>query len=206
MGRSWTKFAAIAVTAGTAVGTAALLVVQLPHPLNLLGTLAGPWLAAAFAVGTAARDRRSAGLAGAASMAAAVAAYYVARKLVHPGAPGGFTVSGQAVRYLVIGLLAGAGMAILGTAWKTGGWRWRGVAAGLLAGALGAEVLVLTARAWRGNEMMFALLQGGAAVAVAWFLPRSFRGRVVTLVVGVGSAVVVGGAILGLDLPLRLFP
>ena len=52
---------------------------------------------------------------------------------------------------------------------------------------------------------MFAVLQGGAAIAAAWMLPRSFRGRFLALIVGAGSAFVVGGAILALDLPLRLF-
>jgi hypothetical protein len=195
------------LAAGAVLGVAALLAVRsLPHPANLVGTLGGPWLATAFAVGTRAKGRPSAALAGAASMAAAVIAYYVARKLLNPSAFGGFTVRGEAFPYLVTGILAGAGMAVLGALWRSGGRRWRGVAPGLLAGALLAEVIVLTSRAWSGPELLFAVLQGGAAFAVAWVLPRSLRGRLVAVVVGGGSAAVVGGAILALDLPLRLLP
>jgi hypothetical protein len=198
---------AVAVVAGAALGLASLLAVRfLPHPANLLGTLGGPWLATAFAVGVVTRDRRSAVLSGALSMASAVVAYYVARVVLNTEAYGGVTVRGQAIPYLIVGLLAGAGMAVLGALWRSGGWRWRAVAAGLLAGALGAEVIVLMSRAWRGRELMLAVLQGGAAVVVAWVLPRSFRGRIIALIVGWGSAAVVGGAILALDLPLRLVP
>jgi hypothetical protein len=119
-------------------------------------------------------------------MGAAVVAYYLARKVMSPGAPGGYTVRGEAIPYLVLGLLAGAGMAVLGAFWTSGGTRWKGVAAGVLAGALGAEVIVLMSRSWRGPELMFAVLEGGAAVAAAWILPRSLRGRVPALIVGGG--------------------
>jgi Family of unknown function (DUF6518) len=198
--------AVIAVGAGAAVGIASFLAVRfLPHPANLIGTLGGPWLVTAFAIGAVARSRPSAVWAGALSMASAVLAYYGARKAISPSAPGGYLVRGGAVPYLVIGLLAGADMAILGTLWRTEGFRWRAVAAGLLAGALGAEVIVLTSRSWRGEELVFAVLQGGAALAAAWVLSRSFRGRLLALIVGAGSAFVVGGAVLALDLPLRLF-
>jgi hypothetical protein len=199
--------AAVALFAGAALGLASLFAVRfLPQPANLLGTLAGPWLAAAFAVGAATRDRRFAALLGALSMASAVTAYYVGRVALNAEAYGGLTVRGQAIPYLVIGLFAGAGMAVLGALWRSGGWRWRAVAAGLLAGALGAEVIVLTSQAWRGRELVFAVLEGGAAVVLAWTLPRSSRGRIVALIVGAGSAAVVGGAILALGLKLRLIP
>jgi hypothetical protein len=138
-------------------------------------------------------------------MAVAVVAYYLARKALNPAVAGGFTVRGEAIPYLAIGLVAGAGMAVLGASWRTGGTRWRAVAAGVLAGALGAEVIVLVSRSWRGPELVFAVLQGGAAIVVAWILPRALRGRLVALVVGGGFAAVVGGAILALNLPLRLF-
>ena len=196
----------IAVASGAGLGLASLLAVRfLPHPANLIGTLGGPWLVVAFTVGAVARDRRSAAWAGATSMAAAVTAYYTARWTLSPQAPGGLLVGGEVVPYLVIGLLAGTGMAVVGALWRTGRARVRGVAAGLLAGALGAEVIVLTSRAWRGQELVFAAIQGGAAVLVAWILPRSWRGRVIALIVGIASAVVVAGAILALNLPLRLF-
>jgi hypothetical protein len=205
-GRSTTRVAVIAVAAGAGLGVASLLAVRLlPHPANLIGTLGGPWLATAFAIGAAARSRGSAVWAGALSMAAAVIAYYLARGVMSPNAPGGYTVGGEAIPYVAIGLLAGAGMAVLGALWRTERFRWRAVAAGLLAGALGAEVIVLTSRSWRGEELVFAVLQGGAAIAAAWMLPRSFRGRFLALIAGAGSAFVVGGAILALDLPLRLF-
>lgn len=206
-GRSTRELAVIAVAGGAGLGLASLLAVRfLPHPANLIGTLGGPWLAVAFAVGAVARDRRSAAWAGAASMATAVIAYYVVRWMLSPRAPGGLLVGGEVAPYLVIGLLAGTGMAVVGALWRTGRARVRGVAAGLLAGALGAEVIVLASRAWQGQELVFAAIQGGAAVLVAWILPRSLRGRVIALIVGIASAVVVGGAILALDLPLRLFP
>lgn len=196
----------IAVATGAALGVASQLAVRLlPHPANLIGTLGGPWLATAFAVGAATRSRRSAAWAGTASMAVAVVAYYLARKALNPAVAGGFTVRGEAIPYLAIGLVAGAGMAVLGASWRTGGTRWRAVAAGVLAGALGAEVIVLVSRSWRGPELVFAVLQGGAAIVVAWILPRALRGRLVALVVGGGFAAVVGGAILALNLPLRLF-
>jgi hypothetical protein len=196
----------ISLAAGAGIGLVSLLAVRLlPHPANLLGTLGGPWLATAFAVGTLTRSRLQAAAAAAASQAAAVVTYYLARKFMSPGAPDGYTVRGEAIPYLVIGLLAGAGMGVLGAFWATGGTRWRAIAAGVLAGALGAEVIVLMSRSWRGSELVLAVLQGGAAVAVAWMLPRSLRGRVLALIIGGGSAAVVGGAILALDLPLRLF-
>jgi hypothetical protein len=137
-------------------------------------------------------------------MAAAVAAYYVALKLMSPAAPGGLTVRGEAVPYFEIGLLAGAGMGALGAFWRSGGTRWRAVAAGLLAGALLAEVIVLTSGTWSGPERVFALIQGGGAIAAAWLLPRSLRGRFIALLIAGASAAIVGGTILALDLPLRL--
>jgi hypothetical protein len=198
---------AVALAAGAVLGVVALLAVRfLPHPANLLGTLGGPWLATAFAVGVVTRDRRLAALSGALTMVSAVIAYYLARVALNAEAYGGVTVRGQAIPYLVVGLLAGAGMAVLGALWRSGGWRWRAVAAGLLAGALGAEVIVLMSRAWRGRELILAVLHGGAAVVVAWILPGSSRGRIIALIVGWGSAAVVGGTILALDLPLRLIP
>jgi hypothetical protein len=63
-------------------------------------------------------NRRSAAWAGAASMAAAVVAYYLARKAINPAAFGGYFVRGEAIPYLVIGLIAGAGIAVLGAAWR----------------------------------------------------------------------------------------
>ena len=45
----------------------------------------------------------------------------------------------------------------------------------MLTGALGAEVIVLTVQAWTGVELIWAVIQGGAAVAVALALPRSRR-------------------------------
>jgi hypothetical protein len=205
-GRSTSSLALIAVAAGVGLGIASLLAVQLlPHPANLIGTLGGPWLAVAFAVGATARSRGTAAWAGALSMAAAVSAYYFLLKTMNPGFRGGYTVRGEAIPYLVIGLIAGGGMAVLGASWRNGGVRWRAVAAGLLAGALGTEVIVLMSRAWRGPEQVLAVVQGGAAIVVAWVLPRSLRGRVLALIVGIGSAMVVGGVILAFDLPLRLF-
>ena len=60
-GHSTRELALIAVASGAGLGLASLLAVRfLPHPANLIGTLGGPWLAVAFAVGAVARDRRSA--------------------------------------------------------------------------------------------------------------------------------------------------
>lgn len=187
------------------LGAAALLIVQLPHPIDLLGTLGGPWLATAFAVGTFAPRRRWAAAAGAASLAAAIVAYYAMRLAVHPGAPGGFTVGGQIGPYLLIGLVAGAAFGVLGSAWRSGGSIGRIVGPGLLAGALGAEVIVLTAQAWTGTELVWAVIQGGAAIAVALVLPGSRRRGRLALAVGIVSAVAVGAAILATGLKLRLF-
>ncbi|HYY07779.1 MAG TPA: DUF6518 family protein, partial [Actinomycetota bacterium] len=172
------------MAAGGALGVASFLAAQLlPHPANLLGTLGAPWLAVAFAVGSFAPSRPSSAWAGAASMAAAVAAYYVAREVAHPAAPGGLLIRGEVVRYLAIGLLAGAAFAVAGHAWRRGGFLTRGIAAGLLAGALGAEVIVLSVRSWSGSELAFALIQGAAALAVALLLPDSRTSRGVALAV-----------------------
>jgi hypothetical protein len=203
--RSPARLAAIAVGAGAALGAASLLIAQLPHPINLLGTLGGPWIATAFAVGTLARRRGPAATAGAASIVAAVVAYYAMRLVVHPGAPGGFTVGGQIGPYLLIALLAGAIFGALGSGWGNGGMVARIVGPGLLAGALGAEVIVLTVQAWSGVELIWAVIQGGAAVAVALVLPGSRRASRLALVIGVVSAVAVSAVILAADLKLRLF-
>jgi hypothetical protein len=45
---------AIAVAIGAALGVATKLIVELPNPVGLLGTLGGPWLATAFVVGVVA--------------------------------------------------------------------------------------------------------------------------------------------------------
>jgi Family of unknown function (DUF6518) len=203
--RSSASLAAIAVGAGAVLGAAALLIAQLPHPFNLLATLGGPWIATAFAVGTFARRRRPAALAGAASMVSAVVAYYAMREVVHPGAPGGFTVGGQIGPYLLIALVAGPVFGALGSAWGSGGTVARIVGPGLLAGALGAEVIVLTVQAWTGVELVWAVLQGGAAVAVALVLPGSRRAARLALVLGIVSAATVSAVILSVDLKLRLF-
>ena len=184
---------------------ASFLLVQLPHPVNLLGTLGAPWLAVAFAVGAFAASRSSSAWAGAATMAAAVAAYYVARKLVHPDARGGFLIRGEVIRYLAIGLLSGAAFAIAGHAWREGRFLRRGIAAGLLAGALATEVIVLSVRAWRGSELVFAALRGAAAVAVALRLPGSRPAFDLALAIGASSTAIAAAIILLADLPLRLF-
>jgi hypothetical protein len=199
------RLAVVAVWAGAGLGAASFLLVQLPHPVNLLGTLGAPWLAVAFAVGAFAPSRSSSAWAGAASMAAAVAAYYVARKLVYPAAPGGLLIRGEVIRYLAIGLISGAAFGVAGHAWRQGGFLRRGIAAGLLAGALAAEVLVLSVRAWRGSELAFAVLQGAAALAVALRLPGSRQSRGLALAVGASSAGIASAIILIADLPLRLF-
>lgn len=199
------KLAAIAIGAGAALGAAALLIVQLPRPIDLLGTLGGPWIATAFAVGTFARRRGPAAAAGAASMVAAVVAYYAMRQVVHPGAPGGFTVGGQIGPYLLIALAAGAIFGALGSAWRGGGMVGRIAGPGLLAGALGAEVIVLTVQSWNGVELIWAVIQGGAAVAVALVLPGSRRAARLALVLGIVSAAAVAAVILAADLKLRLF-
>jgi hypothetical protein len=199
------RTALIAVATGAGLGIASQLVVRLPNPLGLLGTLAGPWLATAFAVGAVARSRRSAWWAGAASMAAAIVAYYVLRWVINPDVAGGVTVRGQAIPYLVIGLVAGAGMGILGALWRTGTIRWNVLGPGLLAGALGAEVIVLSTRAWRGDDLVLAVAQGAAAVAAAWFLPGGRLRGLAACAVGIAAATAAAGIILAADLPLRLF-
>ena len=203
--RSPARLAAIAIGAGAVLGAASLLIVQLPHPVNLLGTLGGPWIGTAFAIGSFAPRRGAAALAGAAAMVAAVVAYYAMRQVIHPGAPGGFTVGGQIGPYVLIGLLAGAVFGALGSAWRSGGVIARIAGPGLLAGALGAEVIVLTVQAWTGVELVWALLQGGAAIAVSLMLPGSRRGGRLALLVGIVSAAVVSAVILAADLKLRLF-
>ena len=196
----------VAVAAGAGVGIASQLIVRLPNPIGLLGTLGGPWLATAFAVGSIVRSRRSAWWAGALSMAAAVIAYYVLRQALDPSAPGGVTVRGQALPYLVIGLIAGAGMGALGAIWRTGSFRWKVLAPGLLAGALGAEVIVLSIRAWRGDDLILAVVQGAAAVAVAWVLPGGRLRGLASGAIGIASAGLVAGIVLAANLSLRLFP
>ena len=204
--RSTARLAAIAVGSGAVLGAASLLIVRyLPHPLNLLGTLGGPWVATAFGVGSFARRRSWAALAGATSMAAAVIAYYVLRKVVHPGAFGGFTVGGEAINYLLVGLVVGAAFAILGSAWRGGGFVARIVGPGLLAGALGTEVVVLTVQSWDGAELMWAVVQGVAAIAVALLLPGTRRGGRIALVVAIVSAAVASAAILATGYRPRLF-
>ena len=138
-------------------------------------------------------------------MAAAVAGYYVTRDALGASVPGGLTVGGQATRYLVFGLFAGAAFAFLGASWRRGRSPWRIVAPGLLAGALGAEVVVLSVRAWSGTDLVWAVVQGGAAVALAILLPGNASRGAAGVVVGIASAVAAGGLILALDLPLRLF-
>ena len=134
-------------------------------------------------------------------------AYYAARLTLSPHAPGGLLVGGEVVPYLVIGLLAGTGMAVVGALWRTGRARVRRSGRpDSSTAALGAEVIVLASRAWRGRELVFAAIQGGAAVLVAWILPPSLRGRVIAMIVGIASAVVVAGAILALDSPAPPLP
>jgi hypothetical protein len=203
--RSSTHLAAIAIGSGAVLGAASLLIVQLPHPINLLGTLGGPWVATAFGVGSFARRRAAAALAGAATLAAAVIAYYVMRKVVHPGAFGGFTVGGEAINYLSVGLVTGAAFAILGSAWRGGGFVARIVGPGLLAGALGTEVFVLSVRSWTGAELIWAVIQGGAAIAVALRLPGTKRGGRLALLLAILSAALAGSVILATGHRPRLF-
>jgi len=200
------RLAAIAIGSGAALGAVSLLFVRyLPHPLNLLGTLGGPWVATAFGVGSFARRRSWAALAGAASMAAAVTAYYFLRKVVHPGAFGGFTVDGEAINYLLVGLVIGAAFGILGSAWRGGGFVARIVCPGLLAGALATEVIVLSVQSWDGAELIWAVAEGVAAIAVALVLPGTRRGGRYALVLAIVSAAAVSAAILATGYRPRLF-
>ena len=200
------KLAAIAVGGGLALGVASFLLAQLPHPVNLLGTLGAPWLAVAFAVGAFAPSRTSSIWGGAASMASAVAAYYLARRLAHSSAPGGLLIRGEVLRYLAIGLLSGAVFGIVGHAWRRSAFVRQGIAAGLLAGAFAAEVLVLSVRAWQGSELAMTVVEGAAAVAIATRLPRNRPARALALGIGAVAGALVAAVILVGDLPLRLFP
>jgi hypothetical protein len=200
------KLATVAIGAGAVLGAASLLIVRyLPHPLNLLGTLGGPWVATAFGVGSLARRRAWVALAGAASMAAAVIAYYFLRTVVRPGAFGGFTVGGEAINYLLVGLVIGAAFGVLGSAWRGGGFVARIVGPGLLAGALATEVIVLSVQSWDGAELIWAVVEAVAAVAVALLLPGTRRGGRFALVLAIVSAVAVSAAILATGYRPRLF-
>ena len=202
--RTSAKLAAIAIGAGAALGAAALLIVQLPHPINLLGTLGGPWIATAFAVGTFAR-RGPAAAAGAGAWSPRSSRTTRCDRSFTRGTPGGFTVGGQIGPYLLKALLAGAIFGALGSAWRGGGTIGRIAGPGLLAGALGAEVIVLTVQAWSGVELVWAVIKGGAAVAVALVLPGSRRAARMALVLEIVSAAAVAAVILAADLKLRLF-
>lgn len=79
------------------------------------------------------------------------------------------------------------------------------VGPGLLAGALGTEVIVLTVQSWDGAELMWAVLQGVAAIAVALLLPGTRRGGRLALVVAIVSAAVASAAILATGYRPRLF-
>jgi hypothetical protein len=148
------------------------------------GALGGPWLVGAFAAGAFAGMRRAGALAGAVAIVFGTAVYYVLAHWIERNTGLRYAAAagiGWAIPGAVIGALFGAA----GAAWREGG-RPRAVAAGLLAGGLLAEALLLTS-VWSTAAAQRALSVELCAAGILGLLLVG-RARLAPLALGVAAA------------------
>jgi hypothetical protein len=132
-------------------------------PLKVLASMAnavGPWLIAAFFVGSRFADPRRGALGGFAALAIGVVAYYVSVLAIY-----GPVLSDVALRAGALWIAAAAVVGPLygaaGSAWAAGEGRWRIPAVALLSGGLLAEAAyrAITVEAWTGVDLSRSAIQ-----------------------------------------------
>jgi hypothetical protein len=134
---------------------------HLPHgdALAALGralvALGGPWLAAAWTIGTLAGSRRRGALGGAAALALGTGAWYLLTVAAGGRAAVAYAVP-VAAAWAAVALGAGALFGLAGAAWRDGGRRVRAAAIAALAGALAGEALLLAGQ-WSGRAAALVL-------------------------------------------------
>lgn len=162
--------------------------------IHWAGALGGPWLLGAFVAGVLAGERRAGALAGAVAIVSGTAAYYAIFHYVEQSTSL-FYAAAAGVGWSVAGAVVGALFGGAGGLWTEGG-RARAWAAGILAGGLLAESLLLW-HAWDGDSAQRAVvIQALAAALLALALSRRVR---LTASVALGSA----GVLLAGELVVR---
>jgi hypothetical protein len=109
----------LAITAGVLLGLVSRASDLLPREVGWLGNLAAIWLAAAFAVGSATKRSRTAGVAGSVTLAIAALVHYASGRLLRHGLSTellGFPL----LHWIVIGTALGALFGALGSVWRRG--------------------------------------------------------------------------------------
>jgi hypothetical protein len=189
--------ATVTVLFGVAIGIAGRATDHVSSSLLYwAGTLGGPWLLTAFAVGAFTGSRRRGAAAGAVALAVGVVTYYAVFRLVEERTS---TLDAVVVgtAWTLGALPIGAAFGWAGGAWRrTRGPRWTAV----LAGALVGEALLLWLQGrlvggtWRQEDAVIALqTQAVIGVGAALVLARA-RMRALAWTGGVAPAAVVAEA------------
>ncbi|HEX5268236.1 MAG TPA: DUF6518 family protein [Acidimicrobiales bacterium] len=190
---SWTG----TLGAGAILGVASRLGDDLVGGWAWIANIGGPWLVAAFVLGTLARSPRTAAAWGTLALLSAVGSYYTWIALVQDGA-GRQHLGWLVALWVVVGAGAGTAFGAAGWAWRTGPGPARLVGAGLLSSALVGEAAVLLAGESAGVQAVFLaeLVVGGA---LPWALlrhPRDVAGSAVLAATFLPAAVVGTAAVM----------
>jgi hypothetical protein len=187
----------VGIGVGIVLGLAGRATDHVPGLIHWAGALGGPWLLGAFAAGALCGGRREGALAGAVAIVAGTAVYYAVFHWVEH-ATGLRYAAAAGVGWSIAGAVVGGLFGAAGALWREGGTA-RGVAAGVLAGGLVAESLLLW-QVWDGETARSALtIQLGAAALLAVALTGRARLAPITLAVATVSA----GALFAGELVVR---
>jgi hypothetical protein len=155
----------IAVVVGLALGFLSAWFDSLPvdTPLKVLASMAnavGPWLIAAYFVGSRFGDPRNGAIGGLVALTIGVTAYYIGLLAFYGPVLNEVAIAAGAlwvVAAAVVGPLYGAA----GSAWAAGEGRWRVTAVALLSGGLLAEAAyrAITVEAWTGVDLSRSAIQ-----------------------------------------------
>jgi hypothetical protein len=126
------------------------MAIQLPGIPIPAFSLAGPWLALAFALGSLPTRRMTAVLVGALGLVGGLSGYYGYMRLAEYASPA--YLAPEVVLWLPIAVVSGSIFGYLGAAWRRDGDRARVVAVTLSAGALAVEAV--THLAGSGNDWL----------------------------------------------------
>lgn len=194
-----------AVVAGLVLGLFSAIGDGLPpdtplHVVVALANAAGPWLAAAFAVGALQERPRAGAIAGLLTVAIAIGTYYAA---IYAGGHEVANLAGLLASWLAIAAVAGPLLGAAGAAWARSRGRLHVLGLAILCGGLLAEAAFrfIQIEGWTGIDLgrsywQIAIVDLLGAVALPLlFLERARRreGYAWTLLTGaVGLAVIAG--------------
>jgi hypothetical protein len=181
---------AIGLAMGVVLGVAGRATDHVTGVLHWAGALGGPWLLGAFIAGALANGRREGALAGATAIVFGTAVYYAIFHWVEHTA-GLFYAAAAGFGWSLAGVVIGAAFGAAGGLWREGG-RERATAAGVMAGGLIAESVLLS-HVWGADAAQRAVV---VQLVVAAILAVALAGRARLLPLTAAVASVSAGALL----------